>query len=140
MEHLIALCIQYAPFILYFSIFPAFFLAVHFLLRFLAKRNGFRKMEIDHESMGPVLFFYRWGSVRIGGPVYGRNVRITGYKDYIHLKLMWFFGGGEILLPMKDASFEFSSNLWGIQVDVTVDGEEYGFGRNVAAMVKKHYR
>jgi hypothetical protein len=86
-----------------------------------------------------VLFTYRWGSVRIGLTRWGRNVRITGYKDHIHLKLMALFGGGEILLPLTEAEFSFSRGLYGEVVDVTIGGKTFGFGRDVAKMIRQHY-
>lgn len=116
-----------------------FFIAVHTVMRFFARRAGFRKTDDYPIYMGAELFFYRWGSVRTGWTVYGRNVRITGYENFIHLKLMAFFGGGEMLLPMRDAQFEFSQGLYGEVVDVCIGDRRYGFGRDVAKMVRLHY-
>ncbi|GBC60965.1 hypothetical protein DENIS_1925 [Desulfonema ishimotonii] len=117
----------------------SFFVTMPLILGFLARRSGFRKTETTPGSMGPVLFFYKWGSVRIGAARYGRNVRITAYKKFIHLRLMRLFGGGEILLPMKNAKFSFSRGLYGEVVDIEIGEKTYGFGRDVAKMVRKHY-
>lgn len=115
------------------------FIVGNIVVRFLARRAGFRHAHLNLQRLGPAVFLFKWGSVRIGMCRYGRNVRITGYKDFIHLRLMRLFGGGEMLLPMKNADFKFSHWRYGEVVDVIIDGKAYGFGRDVAKMVKKYY-
>lgn len=118
----------------------AFFAIHQLVVRFIARRNGFRPIKHDLKRFGPVLATYRWGSVRIGSSSrWGRTVNVTLFSNHIHLRLNKFFGGGEILIPLDYASYSFSHWIHGEVVDITVNGKTYAFGRDIAKMAKQYY-
>lgn len=118
----------------------AFFAAHQLAVRLMARRDGFRPIKHDLKRLGPVLATYRWGSVRIGASSrWGRTVNVTLFSNHIHLKLIKFFGGGEILIPLDYASYSFSHWIHGEVVDINVNGKIYAFGKNIAKIARQYY-
>lgn len=118
----------------------AFFAIHQGVVRLIARRDGFRPIKHDLKRLGPVLAAYRWGSVRIGpSSRWGRTVNVTLFKNHIHLRLIKFLGGGEILIPLDYASYSFSHWMHGEVVDITVNGKTYAFGRDIAKIAKQYY-
>ncbi|MBE9032542.1 hypothetical protein IQ266_22645 [filamentous cyanobacterium LEGE 11480] len=122
------------------AILIPFFAIQHLVIRFIARRNGFKPVTHDLSGLGPVLFRQRWGSVRIGKTTsWGRSVTITAFQDYLHLRLNPLMGGGELLLPLQSAEYEFSRWMRGELVDIAIDGKTYLFGKKIVQIVKQHY-
>lgn len=118
----------------------AFFAIHQLVVRLMARRDGFRPIKHNLKRLGPVLMAYRWGSVRIGSSTrWGRTVNVTLFRSHIHLRLIKFFGGGELLIPLDYASYSFSHWIHGELVDITVNGKTYTFGQKIAEMAKKYY-
>ncbi len=127
--------------VLYLTTLVLFVLSIQQLIvRFWAKRDGFRPVVHNLDDFGPVLLSNRWGSVAINNRgAWQRTVTITLFRSYIHLKLLGVFGGGELLIPLQAASYSFSSWMRGELVDIMVYGQTYRFGRDMPKIVKQHY-
>lgn len=108
-------------------------------VRVLARIDGFKSTRYNLSTLGPILHFWRWGSVCITGWAWGRTVKITAFQHHIHLKLISFMGGGEILLPLENATYSFSSTIRGEIVKITLAPKVYTLGAGVAKLVREQY-
>ena len=129
-------------------LFQVLLIAVPFLLvfstqfvvvRFWAKKDGFKPITYNLRDFGPVLLTNRWGSVGINKRAWGRTVTITLFRQHIHLKLAAYLGGGELVIPLQGAIYSFSRWRRGDLVNIQVDRKTYQFGGPIPKAVKQHY-